>query len=441
MIDISSGYNASNNKRSNFKHEAAKVNDDNGTIDCSPESVRRLIEDNNNLSEQVKRLVKTEYALYNTQEELDNQIILYKGLYETGKKMTTAIRIDSVFFEMGEFIIEQLNYGGYLLFERDGKVLSLKKSGGCCSGRRRLHRTCEVKWMKATRETLTDTYGNSIVTENMETTDCIKAARECFALKEFIIYSFHIGRKKTPTYYLIVGNPAEKEFFNSVKSGDITMIGLSNLVSLIENALNNVIHYQQLAEERKLLELKVDERTSDLNDALNNLKKLNAKLNYLSFTDELTGLYNRRGFQIFGEKYFTLARRKNNNLLLLYCDLDKFKPINDRFGHGEGDLALKATAALLTRAFRDYDIISRFGGDEFVILLDNTPPTDFPKVKKRLDRFMAEYNSTSGKEYVLEISCGYSSYTITSDTDITLEKLIEEADRMLYREKRKKVNN
>ena len=95
---------------------------DNGNIDCSPEFVRRLIEENNNLSEQVKRLVKTEYALYNTQEELDNQIVLYKGLYETGKKMTTSVKIRSVFSEMGEFIIEQLNYGGYLLFELDSPV-------------------------------------------------------------------------------------------------------------------------------------------------------------------------------------------------------------------------------------------------------------------------------------------------------------------------------
>jgi diguanylate cyclase (GGDEF)-like protein len=416
------------------------VNDDNGTGKPSPDFVRRLIEDNNNLSEQVKRLVKTEYALYNTQEELDNQIVLYKGLYETGKKMTTSVRIQSVFSEMGEFIIEQLNYGGYLLFKKDGKVLSLKQCGGVCSGRRRLHRTCNLKWMKATFGTLVNTYGNAVVSEAMETTECIQAARECFALQEFVIYSFHIGRKKTPSYYLVVGNPTEKDFFNSVKSDDITMIGLNNLVSLIENALNNVIHYQQLAEERKLLELKVDERTRDLNDALNDLKKLNTKLNYLSFTDELTGLYNRRGFQIFGEKYFTMARRKNNNLLLLYCDLDKFKPINDRYGHREGDMALKATAAILIKSFRDYDIVSRFGGDEFVVLLDNTPATDFPRVKKRLDSFIAEYNFTSGKEYAIEMSCGFAAHAITEDTDLTLEKLIEEADEMLYSEKRKKKN-
>jgi len=395
---------------------------------------------NDNLSEQVKRLIKTEYALYNTQEELDKQIILYRGLYETGKKMTASVRIHSVFSEMGDFIIEQLNYGGYLLFERDRKALLLKKCGGCCTGRRRQHKTCDAKWMKATLASLLHVNGNSVVTGDMQATDGIRSARECFALEEFVIYSFHIGRKKAPSYYLVVGNPTDKDYYNAVKSDDITMIGLSNLVSLIENALNNVIHYQELAKERKLLELKVDERTRDLNDALEDLKKLNTKLNYLSFTDELTGLYNRRGFQIFGEKYFTMARRKNNNLLLLYCDLDKFKPINDRFGHREGDLALKATAEILTRAFRDYDIISRFGGDEFVVLLDNTPPTDFPAVKERLDSFIAEYNATSGKEYTIGISCGFSAYTITAQTDITLEKLVEEADRMLYIEKKKKTS-
>lgn len=427
-----------NDGRSDFAITDETVNENRGNAGYSPEFVRKLITDNNNLAEQVKRLVKTEYALYNTQEELDKQITLYKGLYETGKKMTASVRIHSIFLDMGEYIIEQLNYGGYLLFEKKGNVLSVKQSGGCCSGRRRLRKNCDAAWMKKTMETFMSTRGNCVVTAEMEADVSIGSAREHFSLDEFVIYSFHIGRKKTPSYYLVVGNPADKEFFNSVSSGDITMIGLSNLVSLIENALNNVIHYQQLAQERKLLELKVEERTRDLNSALNNLKKLNTKLNYLSFTDELTGLYNRRGFQIFGEKYFTMAQRKKSNLLLLYCDLDKFKPINDRYGHKEGDLALKATAYILTKAFRDYDIISRFGGDEFVVLLDNTPATDFPEVKKRLDRILTEYNATSGKEYVIGISCGFSTYPIAEESDLTLDKLIDEADRMLYVEKKKK---
>ena len=82
-----------------------------------PDDIKNIIQDNVSLADQVKRLVRTEYALYNTQLELDNQILLYKELYETGKKLSSTQNIDQIFIEMGNFIIDRLNFGGFLLLE------------------------------------------------------------------------------------------------------------------------------------------------------------------------------------------------------------------------------------------------------------------------------------------------------------------------------------
>jgi diguanylate cyclase (GGDEF)-like protein len=252
------------------------------------------------------------------------------------------------------------------------------------------------------------------------------------------VHSFCIDKKKRPSYLLVVGNPQNKEFFNPIAPNTIAMIGLGNLASLIENALNNVIHYQQLIEERKTLEIKVRERTEDLGRALKDLKKLNAKLHYLSYKDELTGLYNRRGFFTVGEKYFNMAKRKNTEMLVVFCDLNRFKDINDSYGHKEGDEALKQTAMILKTAFRNYDIVSRFGGDEFVLLLDNTTASDFQSLKKRLDTALAAYNDSSGKKYRISISYGFSSFKYDRNPALTFDDLLDEADKMLYAEKRKK---
>ncbi len=416
-------------------------------VDClkkkkvySRKEIQKLVHENSHLSEQIKRLVKTEYALYNTQSELDNQIVLYKGLYETGKKISVLMKIKSIFSEMGNFIIDRLNYGGYIVLEKNKTTFTIKHSGGCCIQRTMQDGSCGLRWMETTLKTICDGKRDYIVTEQSNDDDCLARARAFFGLAEFVVHAFSIGKTKTPSFLLIVGNPPDKEFFNAIAPNTIALIGLGNLVSLIENALNNVIHYSQLVEERKLLEIKVVERTEDLHKALKDLKKLNAQLSFLSFKDELTGLYNRRGFSVIGEKYFNMAKRKNTDLLILFCDLDKFKAINDVFGHKEGDFALKQTAMILRNAFRNYDIISRFGGDEFVVLLENTSAPDFPIVKKRLDKIVSDYNLRSHKKYQISISYGFSSYNRNTNENITFDELIEQADKMLYLEKRKKIN-
>ena len=86
-----------------------------------------------------------------------------------------------------------------------------------------------------------------------------------------------------------------------------------------------------------------------------------------AITDELTGIYNRKGFYTLASHLLKLAKRNKQGIFLLYADLDDMKEINDNYGHKEGDLMLIETANLLSRYYRESDIIARFGGDEFVV--------------------------------------------------------------------------
>jgi diguanylate cyclase (GGDEF)-like protein len=414
------------------------------TLDASlqpgnSERMEHLIQDNINLAEQVKRLVRTEYALYNTQLELDNQIQLYKELYETGKKLS-ATNIDTLFYEAGNFITDRLNFGGFLVLERNDYLFRVKTSGGCCSGSLIPNATTSMYQLFADPEIIRQTGNDQIISATSGNSSIRNGIRTHCLFDKFVTYPFFIGTDKIPAYVLIVGNPAENEYFNDLVENSINMIGLGNLVSLLKNALNNAIHYQELVKEREQLEIKVKERTNDLNAALENLKSLNNKLEILSFQDELTGLYNRRGFYIFGEKFFSMAKRKKTSLLIMYCDLDKFKLINDIYGHKEGDCALKTTASILKSTCRDYDIISRFGGDEFVILLDNIHLDEFEKLKQRIKCAFSDYNSQSNKGYQIQISLGCTTYSPELDQNSTFEELIEQADKKLYTEKKRKNN-
>lgn len=402
------------------------------------DDTRRIVQENKLLAEQVKRLVRTEYALYNTQLELDSQIQLYKDLYETGRKLSATRNINEIFIELGNFIIDRLNFGGFLILEKRSNGFEVKRSGGCCSNIT-LPGNSECLFQLFTNKDFLQHTGNDhILSVTSDTTTMFRGLGSFNFFERLVTHQFYIGTDKIPAYILIIGNPADNQYYNDLILNSIHMINLGNLVSLIENALNNTIHYQELVRERELLEIKVQQRTNDLNNALENLKKLNNKLEILSFQDELTGLYNRRGFYIFGEKFLSMAKRRGTNLLFVYCDLDKFKSINDIYGHKEGDCALQTTASILKNVCRDYDIVSRFGGDEFVILIENVSIDDFLLLKKRILNLFTEYNSHSKKGYQILISLGYTIYSPDTDQNISFNDLIEEADKKLYAEKKKK---
>jgi len=152
--------------------------------------------------------------------------------------------------------------------------------------------------------------------------------------------------------------------------------------------------------------------------------------------DELTGLSNRRGFMVLARHALQWCQRQGKPATLLYMDLDEFKSINDRFGHAEGDLALKAFAHCLTEAVRASDVIARMGGDEFLVLLTDSTPDLALLAVERLQAALASHNQSMQRGYELKCSVGRVQYESAAHQD--LEAWLKAGDQAMYEDKRQR---
>jgi diguanylate cyclase (GGDEF)-like protein/PAS domain S-box-containing protein len=165
-------------------------------------------------------------------------------------------------------------------------------------------------------------------------------------------------------------------------------------------------------------------------------KRMEDDLRSMSLRDELTGLYNRRGFIMFAGQQLKIADRMKSGVSLLFADLDGLKQINDTFGHQEGDRAIIDTANVLEGTFRDSDIIARIGGDEFVVLGLKSHEMYFELLTSRLKENIDIYNAERGRPYKLMLSIGVSSYD--PENPCSVEELLTRADKLMYEEKQRK---
>jgi len=161
--------------------------------------------------------------------------------------------------------------------------------------------------------------------------------------------------------------------------------------------------------------------------------RLFSALRSLSLIDDLTGLYNRRGFSDLGEQYLKLARRSGRGVTMVYVDLDRFKTINDSFGHHVGDRALLKVSDILRATFRRSDIIARLGGDEFGVLALEAADESSETLIERLRERVQDFNESSPEPYQLSVSIGMSHHD--DDPRVRLEDMVAEADAAMYREK------
>lgn len=166
------------------------------------------------------------------------------------------------------------------------------------------------------------------------------------------------------------------------------------------------------------------------------LRSANEDLRSLSLIDDLTGLYNRRGFLFHAEQQLRLFRKRpsNTGLFLLFADMDGLKKINDTYGHEEGSAAIVEFAGVLRKTFRDSDVIARPGGDEFTVLIINAAGQVGDMITGRLQTNIDQYNAQSGKSFELSASCGLVE--IEFDGQESIEEIIQEADRKMYEHKR-----
>src|SRR4030042_3046341 len=164
--------------------------------------------------------------------------------------------------------------------------------------------------------------------------------------------------------------------------------------------------------------------------------KLQEKIRAMSVTDELTGLYNRRGFFTLAERELKIANRYKKKMFLIYADLDNLKEINDTFGHLKGDMILIESAKLLRETFREADIIARIGGDEFVVVLIDITEVDAETAISRLRKNIDIHNEKKPHGYKFSISTGIACYDPEFPSSII--ELLDNADKSLYEQKRYK---
>jgi diguanylate cyclase len=169
------------------------------------------------------------------------------------------------------------------------------------------------------------------------------------------------------------------------------------------------------------------------------LEKKNILLKKMARTDMLTGLYNRMRFTEFVEQEIARARRTGEESCLVMLDLDHFKSVNDIFGHPNGDTILKWIAGVMKSQLRDTDILARFGGEEFTILLPGTSVEGAYNVAEKV-RLAIEHCTFPGQMEKLKLTASFGITSLTADANATFDSVYREADKALYRAKDKGRN-
>ncbi|MBD5401489.1 GGDEF domain-containing protein [bacterium] len=188
----------------------------------------------------------------------------------------------------------------------------------------------------------------------------------------------------------------------------------------IQQNIENIIHTFDIPEENKL-------------EVIKQINFMYSRTKYLSMTDELTGLANRRSFDNSYEKEFLRAQRYKNKLTLVMFDIDHFKQVNDTYGHQCGDFVLKQVANAALQTFRKTDTVYRFGGEEFIVILTET---DIHQAVIPLERFRKTVAALGldyqGESVNVTVSIGACQLT---DEIQTKEQFIEITDKALYEAK------
>ncbi len=169
-----------------------------------------------------------------------------------------------------------------------------------------------------------------------------------------------------------------------------------------------------------------------LDAAYKELESTNTKLKETSFKDEVTGLYNRRFFSIRLEEEMQRHRRFNHPVSVVLLDLDGFKAVNDEFGHAVGDETLRDVAQILVKHSRGINVVSRYGGDEFVVLLVETSKAGARLYADRIRQVVSTYPFSHGKR----ITGSFGIASLPDDEVSTSEDLVRAADDALYAAKR-----
>lgn len=217
-------------------------------------------------------------------------------------------------------------------------------------------------------------------------------------------------------------------------------------IFIVEDITERKRAQQELSRSRDELELRVTERTAELAAAnrllhaeIREREAVEEKIRHLAHHDALTGLPNRRLLEDRIEQALAMAKRSQNQLAILFIDLDRFKLVNDTLGHHVGDLLLQSVAERICGLLREVDTVSRIGGDEFVVVLPNMDsPSAANEVATRILESLGQAYFVESHALIVTSSIGISLYPGNGDT---AEELISRADAAMYFAKQKGRNN
>ena len=264
--------------------------------------------------------------------------------------------------------------------------------------------------------------------------------------KARLILGYNEG-KLTNNQYIDTLDILPKEFIYQEKRNDLIFFPLVTgedyfgYIAWDMNAVDEFIYetFREQISNTLKIQLLFDERLEaeeQLNLAVIELEKSNGELKNRYVIDELTGIFNRRGFYLHGGNLYKSAAVTGGKAIMCFGDMDDLKKINDTYGHKEGDEAILTTALLIKESFGNDDIVARMGGDEFTIIAANkSTRNETNAIIEGINLNFDRYNQISKKPYKLAISLGFSTYS--PDRKLTFEELIEEADKQLYKQKKK----
>jgi len=208
-----------------------------------------------------------------------------------------------------------------------------------------------------------------------------------------------------------------------------TLVGLGNKTDEVGTLMKSFTGMLATIEQQAI---EINTFASRLDAAYKELEVTNTKLKETSFRDEVTGLYNRRFFSLRLEEEMSRFRRFNHPVSVVLLDIDGFKNVNDEFGHAVGDETLRDLGQILMKHSRGINVVARFGGDEFTILLVETPKAGAQLYAERIRQVVATFPFSHGKQ----VTASFGVASLPDDEVASSDDLFRAADEALYAAKR-----
>ena len=232
---------------------------------------------------------------------------------------------------------------------------------------------------------------------------------------------------------LLIGKPGETDVaVEAIRAGALDfLVASKSQLRALPLVLEKCLAHQRITHENEQLQLDLGHSLTELAVKNQQLQEANAKLEAMARTDDLTGLYNRRYLNEQLEQAWARAARSRRPLAFMMIDLDRFKAVNDNFGHQQGDKELRRAAMVIEANCRQVDVTARYGGDEFCVLMPNTEADKAVQVAERILR-QYRYSGRIKCEDAEPLGMSIGIAHVDLSRPANAQQLIQHADEAMY---------